>query len=142
MPVLNCRVPKEDWLHEVGERNGVPVQPAEHPAETPIEDAGPWEPAVQKIVEFQHLGDDWDGFGAKAPSRDLLASAVGLAYLFYEKGVDPPHCVVPGLDGSVNLEWQDPDGTIAEVEIDRPFHAEVMVIEPGQLAKHWTLPTA
>jgi hypothetical protein len=103
MPVLDCPIPKEDWLHEVGERNGVSVPPAEQPANKAAADAGPWEPAVQKIVAFQHLGDDWDGLGAKAPSRELLESAVGLAYLFYERGVDPPHCVVPGLDGSVNL---------------------------------------
>ncbi|HEV3260776.1 MAG TPA: hypothetical protein VG013_28235 [Gemmataceae bacterium] len=141
MPVLDCRIPREEWVREVGERNGVSVSPAEHAAEKSAADAGPWEPAVQKIVAFQHLGDDWDGFGALAPSRELLESAIGLAHLFYEKGVDPPHCVVPGLDGSVNLEWQDPDGTIAEVEIDRPLHAEVMVIEPGQPARHWTLPT-
>jgi hypothetical protein len=92
-------------------------------------------------VKFQHLADDWDGLGAMAPSRALLESAVGLAYLLYEKGVDPPHAVVPGLDGSVNLEWQDPDGTIVEVEIDRPLHAEVMVIEPGKPPRFWTLPT-
>ena len=141
MPVLNCRVPKEDWVHEVSERNGVSLQPAKHPAETPVEDAGPWEPAVQKIVEFQYLGDDWDGFGAKAPSRDLLASAVGLAYLFSEKGVDPPHRVAPGVDGSVIFEWQDPDGTYTEVEVVRPLYAEGTRIEPGQPAKHWTLPT-
>ena len=141
MPVLNCPIPKEAWAHEVGERNGVSVPPANHPARKPTEDAGPWEPAVRKIAEFQHLGDDWDGLGAVAPSRELLESAIGLAYLFSEKGVDPPHCVVPGLDGSVNLEWQDPDGTIVEVDIDRPLHAQVMVLEPGKPPRFWTLPT-
>jgi hypothetical protein len=141
MPVLDCRIPKADWIHRVHERSGVSVALRDVSAEKATGDAGPWEPAVQKIVEFQHLGDNWDGLGAKAPTRELLASAIGLAYVFYEKRVDPPHCVVAGLDGSVNLEWQYPDGTIVEVEIDRPFHAEVMVIEPGQPARHWTLPT-
>jgi hypothetical protein len=141
MPVLDCRIPQKDWVDEVGERNGVSMPPGDKQAEEPIEDAGPWQPTVQKIKEFEHLGEDWDGLGAKAPSRELLASAIGLAYLLYENGVDPPHGVVPGLDGSVNLEWQDPDGTIAEVEIDRPFHAEVMVLEPGKPPRFWTLPT-
>jgi hypothetical protein len=141
MPVLDCRIPTKEWVHEVNARNGVAVAPGEKPAERPVEDAGPWESAVQKIVEFQHLGDAWDGLGARAPSRELLESAIGLAYLLCEKGMDPPHCVVPGPDGSVNFEWQDLDGTIAEVEIDRPLHAEVMVIEPGKPAEQWTLPT-
>jgi len=141
MPVLDCRIPKEDWLCQVSERCAVSASPAQHAAQESVEDARPWEPAIRKLVEFQCLGDDWDGFGAPAPSRELLESGIGLAGLLFKKGVHPPHRVVPGLEGSVNLEWQDPDGTIAEVEIDRPFHAEVMLIEPGQPARHWTLPT-
>src|ERR1700724_814195 len=66
MPVLDCPIPKEHWAQKVGERNGVSVPPAEEPAEKPVADAGPWEPTVQKIVELQQLGDDWDGFGARA----------------------------------------------------------------------------
>ena len=56
-------------------------------------------------------------------------------------GVEPPSAVAPGLDGSVNFEWHAPDGTFCEVEVLRPFYAEVMLIEPGQPARHWTLPT-
>jgi hypothetical protein len=140
MLVLDCPIPKEAWADETDQRNGFSAPRLEHPAEKPLADAGPWQPAVQKIVQFQFLGDDWDGLGAVAPSRELLESAIGLAYLFQERGVDQPHCVVPGLDGSVNLEWQDPDGTIAEVEIVRPFFAEVLLIEPGKPARQWTLP--
>src|SRR5947209_3344478 len=123
MPVLDCRIPKADWAHEVGERNGVSGSAVGHPTHRPVADAGPLEPAVQKIVEFQHLGDDWDGFGARAPTRELLESAIGLAYTFYQNGVDPPHRVAPGVDGSVIFEWQDPDGTYADVEVVRPFYA-------------------
>ena len=140
MPMLECPIPEREWAREAGVHNGASGLRAEFRAKERLAGAGPREATVQKIEEFQHLEDDWDGFGAVAPSRELLVSAIGLAYLFYEQGVDPPHCVVPGLDGSVNLEWQDPDGTIAEVQIDRPLHAEVMVIEPGQPAKDWTLP--
>jgi hypothetical protein len=141
MPVLDCPVAKADWIHQATGRNGVSVAPAAQSVEKAPVDAGPWEPAVQKIFGFQHLGDDWDGLGARAPSHELLESAVGLAYVFYEKGVDPPHGVVAGLDGSVNFEWQYPDGTIVEVEIDRPFHAEAMMIEPGREPQFWDLPT-
>ncbi len=141
MPVLDCPVAKEDWAHEVGEWNGLSMPSAERPAEKPLEDAGPWEPAVQEIVSYQHLDDNWDGYGAEAPSLELLASAIGLAYTFYQTGVPPPHRVAPGVNGSVIFEWQDVDGTYTEVENVRPLYAEVMMIEPGQPAKHWTLPT-
>jgi hypothetical protein len=141
VPVLSCPVPKQDWAAEVAAHNVVSAQPPEQPTDQSFADAGAWEAAVQKIVSFQHLGDNWDGYGAKAPSRELLESAIGLAYTLYQKGVQPPQCVVAGLDGSVSFEWQDADGTIAEVEIDRPFHAEVMVMEPGRPPRFWTLPT-
>ncbi len=137
MPVLDYPISKEVWLQEVSARNGAPVAGEGRP----LPEAGAWEPAVQKIIGFQHLGDDWDGLGAKAPSRELLESAIGLAYVLSEKGTEPPSRVVPGLDGTVIFEWQFKDGTYGEIEIERPFYAEVMMIPPGQPAKHWTLPT-
>jgi hypothetical protein len=141
MFALDCPIQKQAWSQEVGQRNGFSTPPQERGLEQPWNHAGIWEPAVRKMVEMRNLADDWDGLGALAPSPALLESAISLAFLFHEKGVNPPQSVVPGLDGTVNLEWQDPDGTIAEVEIDRPFHAEVMVIEPGKSPKFWTLPT-
>jgi hypothetical protein len=96
MPVLKCPIPKEAWVHEAGGRNGLAV-PTEKPSgKVRVEDAGPWEPVVRKIEGYQHLGENRDGFGAKAPSHDLLASAVGLAHMLSERGVDAPHRVAPG----------------------------------------------
>ena len=141
MPALDCRLPKAAWASAVGALNGDSASRPEYSAKEPDADAGPWEPAVEKIVELRHLSDDWDGFGAKAPSRELLESAIGLAYTFYQNGVDAPHRVVAGVDGSVIFEWQDPDGTYTEVENVRPFYAEAMMIEPGKPPQHWTLPS-
>jgi hypothetical protein len=141
MALLDCPVPKQNWLRETSHVNGFAVTTSRKPTETPVKPAGPWEPAVQKIVGFQHLGVNWDGLGANVPSRELLESAIGLAYTFLDSGVVPPDSVVPTLAGAVVFEWQFPDGTLAEVEIDQPLHAEVMVVEPGRPAKHWTLPT-
>jgi hypothetical protein len=141
MRVLGLPIQKKEWLRKVGRRNGVPFLPENDAAEKAVKDAGPWEPVVQKIAEFHYLVDGWDGFGAKAPSPELVESAIALAWVFFENGVSPPHCVTTGVDGAVILEWQDPDGTVTEGEIVRPLYAEVMVIEPGKPAKQWTLPT-
>ncbi len=127
---------KKDWDQEVSARNGA----WDKSEGQPVADAGTWEPAVQKIIGFQQLGEDWDGLGAKAPSRELLESAIGLAYLLSEKGTEPPSRVVPGLTGTVIFEWQFADGTYGEIEIERPFYAEVMMIEPGKPSKHCTIP--
>lgn len=140
MSVADCPILKDAWAREVNLRNGVAAGPVKV-AERRVGDAGPWEPTVQRIVGFQHLGDDWDGFGAAAPLHEVLQSAIGLAYCFYEQGVDPPHRVTASVGGEVVFEWQDPDGTYTEVEIDGPLQAAVMVAEPGKTAKQWTLPT-
>ena len=137
MPVLTYAVSKQAWFPEGAEGNGMATPRAERKPG----DAGAWEGSVHKLDTFRQLENDWDGLGAKAPSRDLLASAIGLAHVLNEQGVQPPQAVVVGLDGSVIFEWQDADGTFAEVEIVRPYYAEVMLLEPGRPAKHWTLPT-
>jgi hypothetical protein len=137
MPVLDYPISKRDWDNEVGARNGVSTELDEQP----VAEAGPWQPAIQKIIGFQHLEDDWDDSGAKAPSRELLDSAVALACALCKTGMEPPSRVVPGVTGTVLLEWQLPDGTYGEVEIVRPLFAEVMMIQPGRPPKLWTLPT-
>ncbi len=136
--VLQVPVRASDWLHEAGQRNGKGAQPENREA---AEDAGPWDLTVRSIVSMQFLKDGWDGFDAKAPSRELLDSAIGLAYLWRDNGMSPPDRVVPALDGCVLFEWQFPDGTYADVEVDRPFHAEVTMIEPGRPPTQWTRPT-
>ena len=142
MRVLDRPLPKEDWARQVGRPNGAVCMPAaRRPAENPAADAGPWEPAVQEIASYQGLGHNWDGYGAEAPPRAVLESAIGLAYTYHQNGVEPPHRVSPGVAGSVIFEWQHADGTYATVEVDAPLHAEVMVIESGKPAQQWTLPT-
>src|SRR3974377_538687 len=101
MPELDYSVPKSDWMQSARQWNGATISSTRHSMAKKVADAGAWEPAVRKIVEFQHLGDDWDGQGGRAPSPELLESAIGLAYLLYERGVAPPDRVVSGVDASV-----------------------------------------
>jgi hypothetical protein len=143
--LLDIPIVEMSWLQRAGQMNGTTKASARLDAGcgggNEAAPAGAWEPTVAQLVALQHLGDDWDGQGARAPSRDLLAAAVALAYLLNERGVDAPSSVGPGPDGSVSFEWQRPDGTFCEVEVVRPFYAEVMLIEPGKPARHWTFPT-
>jgi hypothetical protein len=139
--MMNRPIRKKEWAHELGARNGESNSTAGTHAKKEGQDAGPWEGTVQEIISYLHLGDDWDGFGAKAPGRELLESAIGLAHVFHENGIEPPHRVVPGINGTVLFEWQDANGTYTEVEIDQPLHADVMVVEPGQPARHWSIPS-
>ena len=141
MAAPDCPITRECWQQQVRRLKGSSFAVLESCAGKLFKDAGPWEPAVQEILSYEHLGDNWDGYGAEPPSREVLESAIGLAHTFRKNGVEPPHRVCPGVAGEVLFEWQYPDGTVAEVEINAPIYAEGMVIEPGKQAKHWRLPS-
>jgi len=138
--LLEESVPVEDWKREtVGAKNGRKAAINVAAASDSVESRY-WESIIDRIVEMQHLGEDWDGLGAKAPASELLESAIGLAYLLKGRGMTPPARVVASTAGTVIFEWQTGEGFYGEVEIDRPMHADVMMLQPGQPAQHWELP--
>lgn len=137
--VLHRSIRANDWQREAFSANGTSSEPVHA---RPQRILCPWEAVIDKVIAIQNLGDDWDGLGAVAPTGELLASAVGLAYLLKDRGMEPPNAVVASLSGTVVFEWQWPDGTYGELEVDRPLHAEVMLTKPGQPAEHWELPDA
>jgi hypothetical protein len=145
IPLLDKHIVKEDWQRATSERNGfastLPLSHGKSETQKPELDAGLWEPVLQEIVSFHDLGENWDGQGAAPPTHEAMASAIGLANLLHQQGVAPPSRVVPGVAGELDFEWQTPDGTYLDVEIVGWLSAEVMLIEPGMPAKHWTLPT-
>jgi hypothetical protein len=134
MKLLTLRVPEQDWLRETTAGNGAD--------RTASEQTERWAEVIRRLDALRGLGEDWDGLGASGPSGELVDSAVGLAHLLRGRGGEVPSRVVAGTAGTVILEWQTSGGTLCEVEIDRPFHADVMLLEPGQPAKHWELPDA
>jgi hypothetical protein len=141
MPTLECPIPVNAWK-EASRLNGHPrSSPHTHSSTIADDEEGAWRPVIDEIVAMQHLGDDWDGLGADAPSQELVASAVGLAYLLHDCGIDPPAAVAPGPSGTVLFVWHFADGAYSEIEIDRPLHAEVMLLEPNKPARHWSLPS-
>jgi hypothetical protein len=141
--LLDCDIVKEGWLKEVRERNGAATAAAPRavdPDQKALGDVGPWEPAVQRILALRHRGDVLDGQAARAPTGEVLASAIALAYMLHRQGVDPPSRVVRGPGGSVIFKWQDKDEAYTEVEVVGWLLAEVMLIERGLPPKRWTLP--
>jgi hypothetical protein len=136
MALLEASIPIEVWTRKTSQ-NGF----GENPASETDDNEAAWASTLHSIRLLGSLEENWDGQGAAAPAKDLLASAIGLAHLFAGRGLSPPDRVVPGIEGTVILEWQMPDGAYREVEIDKPFHAEVMVVAPGQEPQHGTLPT-
>jgi hypothetical protein len=90
------------------------------------------------LAMFRSLEDSWDGAGATAPPSALVESAILLAQFLRGRGYDAPSRVVPGVNGTVLLEWQH-DGIYEELEVTEPFRAEAMRAAHGQPAEHWNL---
>jgi hypothetical protein len=137
-------IPKQDWLQKTNQSDiafsmPAPLHDGERERVGATQPEG-WEAAIGRLAAMRELADDWDGLGAAAPSHDLLASAIGLAHLLQERGLPAPRAVAPSTAGTVLLDWQEPDGTYGEIEVVRPFYAEVMLVEPGKPAQHWELP--
>ncbi len=129
-----AHIGEEEWSHHTS----VGDAPSLRLHSSPSNDL--WESAIDEIVALLNLGENWDGLGAKPPTREVAAAAIGLAYLLQERGAEPPTRIVPGPQGSIVLERQEADGTYCEVEVLRPLYAEVMLIEPGKPPQHWTIP--
>lgn len=98
----------------------------------------PWDQIMDDLISIRTLQGGWDGLNAKAPSAELVDSAIALARRLRQLGMEAPCRVVPGLDGTVLLEWQG-NGVYMEAEVTRPYFAECMKIVPGQPAEHWEI---
>ena len=140
MVVLDCPISSQSWKDNGVNRNGNSRLPLEVNGNNTLRDSK-WDECFDKIDRLRYLGNAWDGDVARSPNAATVSSAIELVSLFRRFAVPVPGRIAPGLGGEVILEWHFPDGTYAEVEIVRPYFAEVMVFEPGKSARHWTLPT-
>jgi hypothetical protein len=134
--ILEGTVERATWIRETSS-NG-----RRGPTATGSEPASRWDAMMDEITAMQDLGEDWDGLGAKPPSQELLQSSLGLAHVLEEKGMEPPSAVSVTTSGSVVMVWQGPGDAYCEVELTRPFHGEVMILEPGKEPEHFEIPNA
>jgi hypothetical protein len=102
-------------------------------------DAEEWRKCIDDLLAIRLLEDDWDGQGTEAPKPELVDSAIILAVLLRQKGVEPPCRTVQGVTGNVVLEWQWGQMATAEIEIIEPYLADVYVMVPGQEVEQWQI---
>lgn len=95
-----------------------------------------WNQCLADLLAIRAFDDDWDGQSAKAPSADLVDSAVQLAEILRQQGMVAPSRIVPGVNGTVIFEWQQGD-IYRELEMTTPYCAEMLEMTPGQPPKHW-----
>ncbi len=100
------------------------------------EQARRWEMSIDRLLAIRQLEDDWDGQGTPAPPVEVVDSALVLALLLRQEGIEAPTGVVQGVNSDVAFDWQSPDGKYVEVEVTGPYTADVFIGLPGQPLKH------
>jgi hypothetical protein len=116
-----------------------PFEDVSRPTITPeAERVSRWDRIIRKMHAMFLLGDDWDGMGAKAPSRDIVFAALELACGLREVYDYPaPTRVAPTPAGTIGLEWQEPS-IYTEAEIVASGRSEWMQIKDEEQPVHWT----
>ena len=75
-----------------------------------------WGDVTDALLDIHNLKDDWDGMGAEAISRVVVAHCSEVARGLREQNESAPVLVRPTPDGAVCFEWRDESRRI-EVEI-------------------------
>ena len=96
-----------------------------------IADRRKWDALIREIGQMRRLGDNWDGAGGMGPSGPTVDWAIRMAQSFRDRTAPPPSRVMPGVTGSVLLEWQS-DGHLVQFEIPRPYAIELFDASQGQ----------
>jgi hypothetical protein len=92
--------------------------------------------ARDTLDELARLSDDWDSYGAAAPTAVAISAAHGLLASIAERWVHLtdehalPWAIAPLADGGVQLEWRGPGGAI-EVEVGPDGRFDYL-IEPSE----------
>ena len=97
----------------------------ENAVTTTIDPQQRWQDVFHDLSKLRNLKEDWDGDGAQVPDPEILVSTWHLLVAKWQASIRAPDRVMPTIDGSIIVEWQENDGLI-EYEIDEPGSAEVM----------------
>jgi hypothetical protein len=95
-----------------------------------VNSGGDWTRQMIRLSELRRLQANWDGDGARAPSRELLDSVEHLLRSYRARKTQPPSRMVATADGTIAIEWQTPP-TFTSLEITRPFEGDLLIEREG-----------
>jgi hypothetical protein len=86
-----------------------------------------WSYVFDRLNVYRGYQDDWDGEGSPAPGPEIVDAAIAYARSLRDKGEQAPDMVVPGVNGTIALEWHTPK-IYREIEFERADAATICVI--------------
>ena len=73
---------------------------------------------VARVQSFRNLGADWDGYGAEAPSAEIVDLAFDAITAFDHRGCLPTR-VMPGVANDIAMLWErDGFRSLLEITLD------------------------
>lgn len=85
-------------------------------------------PALDNLLEFLSLGDNWNGYGERPIHEGAIKKAVAVLNAVCREGPAPQ--VVPTSDGGVQIEWEANQYEI-EIEIPPVGPALILIVDPS-----------
>jgi sulfur carrier protein ThiS len=82
-----------------------------------------WVQVRNRLEQFRHLENDWDGQGSPPPDEDVIGGAIRLADSLAALDYPAPQAVVVGVNGTIYLEWNTAD-VYQEIEVTSGCAAE------------------
>ena len=94
-----------------------------------------WKQLERILKEIAALRKGWDDAGAEPIDMVLLTSVYDLLVQIRTEDQPAPTRVIPSPDGSILVEWSG-EGYYQEIEIQAPFHGDVMTQLGASPAEH------
>lgn len=94
-----------------------------------------WQKAIQNLNALRSLERNWDGAGAPAVPRSLIAFSLTILDTLKKLGMSPPSRILPTPAGTVAVEWQGPRRYI-ELEIEKVGELEWMIEHEDETIEH------
>lgn len=82
-----------------------------------------WAEVIDELLRVRNLPEDWDGQGAKAPTLEVVDTALKLVDLLRRKGCMPPDDYGAGVNGDITLGWHTEYDSLV-VEVSSPLRVE------------------
>ena len=94
--------------------------------------------ALVRLIEFSSLESDWDGETARPPAPAALRNA--MLFLIEQLPDGPAPAVGPGLDGSIEMEWELAGRPSVSVTFDSDGAAYLTAFTPDKVLQEAQFP--
>lgn len=84
----------------------------------------------EKLGSLCALQENWDGYGGRTIAFENAQFARLLMKWFFDAGIEDVPFIIPGTDGTLQLEWHYEDYSL-EIDVEKPYKSHVLIARPN-----------